>query len=296
MRLAGPRTRTRALAIAFASPGPAQLRLDVAATRGEVRRRATRRPRPPGRRSSRSGRTPAASRAARSGSPPPAGRRTDTMERSARRVSRSSASPRAARRLGRRQVEGPGEDGECAEQLLLLGREQVVGPADGVLHRPVAGVAPTAGGLQQTANRSSRRCGDLCKVDRPGPGRGELDRQRDPVEAPADLDDRAVRSASLSSNDGSAALARVDEERHRRGALEATPGEGPRPRRSSAGRQWIDRPHLLTGHARAAPGSRHDRDGRRLPQDPADQGGHRLDEVLAVVEDEELSDGAKRSR
>ena len=190
---------------------------------------------------------------------------------------------RAARRLGRREVEGPGEDGEGAEQLLLLGREEVVGPADGVLHRPVARVAPAAGGLQQTETFIEARR-DLCEVDRPGPCRCELDRERDPIEAPADLDDRTrVLLAELESRIGRAGS--LDEERHRRGAVEATPGEGPGPGVSC--RQWIDRPHLFTWEPERLAGGRHDGDGRRLPDDSAGEGRHRLDEVLAVVEHDE---------
>src|SRR5262245_62018568 len=55
-------------------------------------------------------------------------------------------------RFGRLQGETAGEDREAAEEGLLVGREQVVAPGDGVAHRleTGGGVAGTAGEEVQT--------------------------------------------------------------------------------------------------------------------------------------------------
>ena len=97
----------------------------------------------------------------------------------------------AGDRFGPRKVETASEDGQAAEEPLLSRVEQVVTPGDRVAHRPQA-VRPVAGppgqqrqgSLQPRQQRRRRQDGDA--------GRGQLDRQRQPVQPGADCRHRRL--------------------------------------------------------------------------------------------------------
>ena len=84
-----------------------------------------------------------------------------------------------------------GEDREPREQALLHRRKQVVAPQQRVAQRALAGgyVARTAGQQLQPALQASE---DLRGRERPDPRRGELDRERQPIEPRADLRHRVA--------------------------------------------------------------------------------------------------------
>ena len=87
------------------------------------------------------------------------------------------------------QVESAGEHrGPRPEPLLELGA-QVVGPLDAGSQRlvPVLGVAVA---LVEHRQPLGEAVADLLRRQHPDPGRGELDRQRDPVQLAAQGDDR----------------------------------------------------------------------------------------------------------
>ena len=89
---------------------------------------------------------------------------------------------------GRRGLQrpAPGEDGEAAEERLLLRREQVVGPGDRVLDRlvPGRGIARSRAQHPQALAEQRQQRGRRQHVR---PCRRQLDGQGQPVQPPADL-------------------------------------------------------------------------------------------------------------
>ena len=181
--------------------------------------------------------------------------------------------------LGSGEIERSGEHRQRGEQLLLVGLEQVVGPADRVVHRPVARVAAAAHRLQQP-EALVEPAGDLGDAERPRPGRGQLDRERDAVEPSADLDDDRC-GPGVEHERGIGGAGPLDEQRHRgdRGGLGVGVVLG------AGGGERFDRPHLLAGTASGSRLVARTETDRRFAQDPADERRDRLDQVLAVVED-----------
>jgi len=88
-------------------------------------------------------------------------------------------------RLGRLQGPASGEDRQLAEHDLLLGIEQVVGPVDQGAEGLMAGQGRTAPPGQQPEPLIEPGA-DLRHRERTQPGRGELEGQRDPVQADTD--------------------------------------------------------------------------------------------------------------
>jgi hypothetical protein len=114
---------------------------------------------------------------------------------------------------------------------------------------------------------------------------GELDRQRQPVETPADLDDSFyVGVGHLEfGHDGPRPLR---EQRHRR-----TDGAPGLPHRRKGQRHH--RPEPFTGEAQRRPARRQDTQARTVDQEVGHQRRHRQD-VLEVVEDQEELAAAQR--
>ena len=98
--------------------------------------------------------------------------------------------------LGRLQRTTPGEDGEQLEHALLVVEQQVVAP----LHHGPEGLLPRqrrTGPAGQEPEPIVEAVGELLHGDHAHPGGRQLDRQREPVEARADvLDDGAGARAS----------------------------------------------------------------------------------------------------
>ena len=100
---------------------------------------------------------------------------------------------RVGDRFRRLQGAAPDEDGQAAEQPLLVGIKEVVAPRDRIAERAVPGWGITGAAGQQRQSllqpRQQRLWGE-----QPHPGRRQLDGQRQPIQAPADLGDRRVHS------------------------------------------------------------------------------------------------------
>jgi hypothetical protein len=121
-----------------------------------------------------------------------------------------AAAARAANPLRRVQREAANEDGQAAEEGLLLRRQVVVTPGDGVPHRllPSRQVPPAAGQQRQPLLQPGEEGGGRQDLD---PGGGELDGQRQPVEPAADVGDG--RGVGLREGEvGPDRLRAVDEE------------------------------------------------------------------------------------
>ena len=137
-------------------------------------------------------------------------------------------------------------------------------------------------------NRSSRRRAISLTSMALRPRRRQLNGERDPVEPPADLDDRRC-GGGVQLEAGVGGLRPLDEQghgRHRR-QIEA------RGVRAAVDRQRLDRPHVLARDGERLPARRQDRHRRRRSQDAVHQPGDRLDEVLAVVEHQQRVAGAE---
>ncbi len=138
-----------------------------------------------------------------------------------------------------------------------------------------------AAAARQQAEALAESLRDLGRCQRPDAGRGELDRERDAVEAPADLQHRA----DVAFVDGEVG---ADGRRPLREETDGVAVEG----RLEAGALGCDAEapdddEPLARHAEALPARREDRDPGAPLRDLAHDVGHRGDHVLAVVEHEE---------
>ena len=104
-----------------------------------------------------------------------------------------------AHRLGRRQVAPTRQHREPFEDALLVAEQQLVAPVDDSAQRLLARQGRARPARQQ-AEPIVEPGGDLGERERPGPGRGQLDGQRQPVEPGADVgDDIAARRRARSA-------------------------------------------------------------------------------------------------
>ena len=85
------------------------------------------------------------------------------------------------------QCAATGEDGQRAEDSLLLCGQQVIAPGDGRAQSLLAGVGVSAASQQVEAVGEAVK--DLCWRERLRAGGGELDRERKVVEPGAELGD-----------------------------------------------------------------------------------------------------------
>ena len=83
------------------------------------------------------------------------------------------------------RVESADEDRQAAKQLLLLRREQVIGPGDGITHRPLpfGSVADPSGQYGQPMLQPGQECRRWQGVDA---RRGQLNGEWKPIDAAAD--------------------------------------------------------------------------------------------------------------
>ena len=194
--------------------------------------------------------------------------------------------------LCRAQVEGAGEHRQRSEQRPLVGLQHVVRPADGVVHCAVPRIALPAHRLED-AEALVEAVGDFGHADRARPGRSQLDGQRDPVQPPADLDDQ--RPSRLVEHEGGVGRFGASDEEGDRGNLRQLAERQLRADQfRGSGRQRVHRPEPLAGYRQRFPTGCHDRDGGCLTQDSGHQLGHRLDQVLAVVENQQAVPGAEQ--
>ena len=139
-----------------------------------------------------------------------------TSEVTPSRTSTASRSRRVADRLRRLKVKPPAKTASRRKSACSSAGEQVVAPGDRVAHRLLPGgqVARAAGQQRQPPlqpGEQRRRREDL---DARG---GQLDGQRQAVQAAADLGDRRRRSRRSARSRPCTACARCDEEPHRLG-------------------------------------------------------------------------------
>ena len=179
--------------------------------------------------------------------------------------------PESAEAAGRRRAfdrEGTGENGQVGERSLQLHVEQLVGPRHRRSQRSMAGRRACAG--REELEAAIQPGGDLVDVERAQARRGQLDRQRQPVETTDDLGDGCPF--------GDVA---VELRHHGAGPLHEQLDGRPI---VVARRQWRHLVHLLTGHPQPLPARRDDRRLSARTEDPIDQVGDRIEDVLAVVE------------
>ncbi len=175
--------------------------------------------------------------------------------------------------------EAAGEHGQAPEHGLLVGREQRVAPFERCAQRLVAAQHDARAGGQQVESLVEARAQSLHAEQRQPRG-GELDRKRNPVEAPADLDHGRQIG-------GRQREARIDGLRARFEELERAVL---RDRSRVRGRRDGERPeavHVLVGGPKRFL-ARHEHGNARCA------GGHGVDErrdgvgeMLAIVENEQ---------
>ena len=113
----------------------------------------------------------------------------------------------AGDRLGRLDGGAAGEHREAREARLLVVAEQRVAPVDRRAQRLLAG-GRVAGAGAERGERGVQALGDLAGREQPAAGGRQLDRERQPVDAPADLRDRGRVAVAERRSPGSCARAR----------------------------------------------------------------------------------------
>ncbi len=192
-----------------------------------------------------------------------------------RRHVRAGADP-----LGRVRADAAGEDRQPVGQPALGRLQQVPAPRDDGPQRPVPGQRGAAAAGEQP-EPVVQPVGDLLDRHRPHPGRGQLDGQRQPVQPAADLHH---------GTDGY--LVDGEPRPHGRGPVGEQPDrrvlQGPLRRRASRRQaERRDRGQCLAGDAERLPaGGQHPQVRTAGEQLPGRVRG-RLDQVLAVVEQDQ---------
>ena len=168
---------------------------------------------------------------------------------------------------GRLEGHRSGAHRQGAQRSLLVEVEQVVGPGDRRLERPLARIGPTRADQDPEAVVEVGQ--DLAGTHRPGAGRGQLDGERHPVEALHDLGHRL--EIGVAEVHGAVGVeGPLDEQARRR---------RPRP----VGAETRQHDHVLTRHAEDLPRRGQHVDPGRSREHGLDHLGHRVDDVFAVV-------------
>ena len=139
----------------------------------------------------------------------------------------------AGDRLRRLHGGAAGEHREAREARFLVVAEQAVAPVDRRAQRLLAG-GRVARPCAESVERAVQACGDLCGGEQPATRRRELDRQRQPVDASADLRDRVDAAVARRQIRGRA-LARARRTARRRRRRPPSPGRAPRSGSASGG-------------------------------------------------------------
>ena len=187
----------------------------------------------------------------------------------------TSAPTRSARRAGahglrRGEVPAAREHGHLAQHRPLPLVEQFPGPVDDRAQGLLAGQDRTAAGGEE-AEAVVEAVGDLARGEQPQPGRRQFDGERQSVEAAADLRDGLP----------------VGERGGRVGA------DGGRALREEAvrlvGEEGLDRAHRLAGDAQGFTAGGEDREPGAAGEEGLGEVGRRVDDMFAVVKDQELA-------
>lgn len=178
--------------------------------------------------------------------------------------------------------EGPAaaEHGQPSEQHPLRPREQLVAPVHCVAQCLLAGVRGPAAGREHREPVNDA-VGELTRREARQARRGQLQSKRDSVEPAADHADS--RQLVVVEDEIGRRLVRPVQEQSRRGEARHPGGRGARVR----DRERPDRQLDLSGHGQRLPAGGHDPQVRAVAQHGFDEGGDRLDEVLAVVQHDE---------
>ena len=182
----------------------------------------------------------------------------------------------ARKATGVARIERSDVYGEVFEQLAFVGAEEVIGPSDRLGHAPMTGGAAESRPIEHIS-AVTQAVGDLGRAQGARSRGGDLERQGQPVEASAQIDD----GIEIRSIDVHARIA---------GAFEEQLDRGPRQRIECVDGRHLER---CQGHDRLA-GQLERRSARgehcRLLadlEDAADRAGRSLDQVLAVVDEEQ---------
>ncbi len=187
------------------------------------------------------------------------------VDESAEHVGDRAAGSTGRHRGDPRQVEPADEDRQTAEQLSFVPRQQVVAPVEHRAQGPVPLDRPAVGGQHPQA---VVECGEQpVGAERRAAGGRELDRQRQAVQPAAEFGDEGLigREAGVS-------------------------GGGPveeQPRGVGGQRQRLDRHRPLARYAGPLPAGDQHRHGGTGRQQPLDELGRGVDEVFAVVQDQQ---------
>ena len=208
-----------------------------------------------------------------------------------RSVSRrpSSSARRPRRPPPGRQMEAAGEDGSRSRSARSSAARSAA------LQSSVARSVLCLGSVERTFAREVEvglePGRDLRRGEDPDAGRRELQRERNAVELAADASHRR-RVVAGEPESGQGGRGALDEELHRgRGGVRGCRGAAP-----DGDGQGRDRPGGLPGQAeRLAAGGEH-RERRGRAEEIRDQAGARLDQVLAVVEDQQVGAPGHRAR
>ena len=185
------------------------------------------------------------------------------------------------RRSGR-EVERAGEHRERAPEFPLLGRAQLVAPVD---HRPQGALTPdgAAGAAAKEGEPGGETARELRDREGPQPRRGELDRERQPIEGSAQLHG-GLRLRRTELEGGVGGTRSGHEERHRLG----------RPLRRCLHRQRGHRIDEFAVELERTTARREHGELREREQEFVGERGGGIDDLLAIVHDQDRGRPAKR--
>jgi hypothetical protein len=170
--------------------------------------------------------------------------------------------------------------GETTQHDLLAGGEQLPAPVDHRAKRalPVRCVPGSAGEQREAVVEPGQQ---LVDAERTHPSGGELQRERQAVQPPADGRDRG-RGVGVQDEPRCGGRGSLREQPHRaRGAHRVEIARGPWQL------QWWDLPEHLARHRERLPARGEDPQARCGPQQFAGERGDRVHDLLAVVEHQE---------
>ena len=182
----------------------------------------------------------------------------------------------AGEATGGATIERSDEHGEVLEQLAFVGAEEVVGPSDRLGHAAVACRAAEPRPIEHVG-ALTQPVGDLGRAHRARSRCGDLEREGEPVEPSAQVDD-GIEVGALDAHAGVA------------GAFEEQLDRRPRQRIERVDGGHLERSQGHDGLARQLQRRSAGGEHRRLLadlEDAPDRAGRCLEEVLAVVDEEQ---------